>query len=370
MELSQTTKDQIAAEAVDWFLRLQNEAPAAADRQSFSEWLLRSPAHIEEYLAVSSAWVGLGGACEADSSADSLIEAARRAEPSNVLTIGTRETFIGQSHPRQKDRFGRAGWVGLAASVVLALGGLLAYQSWQHQPDFKTAIGEQRSVTLSDGSLVFLNTNSEIRPRWTQAERRIDLIRGEARFQVEKDGVRPFLVFTSDAKVRALGTIFNVRADRAGTAVAVIEGRVNVSVLAPPLRLDGDSFKPDFESSAGLPAAGTPPTSIELSTGQRAAVASNRILPNAGPPIESISAWTDRRLVFRGESLTTVVAEFNRYRVQPIVIDDDQLAGLKISGVFASTDPESLVAYLKSFETVRVNQLADGSLHLSRSTPN
>jgi transmembrane sensor len=106
--------------------------------------------------------------------------------------------------------------------------------------------------------------------------------------------------------------------------------------------------------------------SIELAAGQRAAVAMSRIQPNAGQPMESVAAWTERRLVFRDKPLAEVVAEFNRYRVQRLVVDDAELAALKISGVFDSSDPDSLVAYLKSFETVRVERPHDGTLHLSR----
>jgi transmembrane sensor len=85
-----------------------------------------------------------------------------------------------------------------------------------------------------------------------------------------------------------------------------------------------------------------------------------------GPIVEAVAAWTDRHLVFRDQRLADVVAEFNRYREHPLVIDDSRLADLKIGGVFDAGDPESLVSYLATFETVHVAKPGDGSIHLSR----
>jgi transmembrane sensor len=78
-------------------------------------------------------------------------------------------------------------------------------------------------------------------------------------------------------------------------------------------------------------------------------------------------AWTERRLVFRDQTLDVVVHEFNRYRTHPLILDDPALAALRISGVFDLNDTESLVAYLGTYETVRVARASDGSPHLFRS---
>ena len=85
-----------------------------------------------------------------------------------------------------------------------------------------------------------------------------------------------------------------------------------------------------------------------------------------GPPIEQVTAWTERRLLFRDDPLSAVVAEFNRYRLRALVLDDPGLAAVRISGVFALDDPDSLLTYLNNFESVRVTQESDGKEHLSR----
>ena len=362
-----TAKQQIAAEAVEWILRLQDE-----DRShdpAFSEWLTRSPLHIEEYLAVSAAWVGLSSADPGEFTTDRLVAEAQEAEPSNVLRLETagvseRTPDIGQRSLRHRRRFR---WASIAASVVLVCGAWFGYDHWYRLPVYETAVGEQRSVSLSDGSVIVLNTRSKVRVRMTALERRIDLITGEARFRVAKNPNRPFWVSTSDATVRAVGTVFNVRNDRSGTEVAVLEGRVKVSSVLESGAVHGRATQ---ATPGGLsPNAKAVSVSIDLADGQRAAVTAQGIEREAGPTLEAVAAWTERRLVFRDERLADVVAEFNRYRVAPLVIDDSQLAQLRMGGVFDASDPESLLSYLKSFETIDVAQANDGSLHLSHGIP-
>jgi transmembrane sensor len=223
---------------------------------------------------------------------------------------------------------------------------------------FQTAIGEQRSFTLQDGSLVFLNTDSKVHVAWSSAERHIDLVRGEARFKVAKDPARPFTVATTTAAVRALGTVFNVRADQQDTQVAVLEGQVEVTIA--PGQVTTAALRVQTKGAARVP------SSVRLAKGERAAVTSLGIETDTGPPIAAVMAWTERRLVFRDQPLNGVVREFNRYRTQLLVLDDPDLAALKISGVFDLSDPESLIAYLGAYEAVQVERKPDGSQHLFR----
>jgi transmembrane sensor len=211
-------------------------------------------------------------------------------------------------------------------------------------------VGEQRSITLADRSVVFLNTDSEVRLHWTARERHIDLLRGEARFQVAKNAARPFIVATREATVRAVGTVFNVRTGEAITQVAVLEGRVEVNADLRVAKSLGHN-QPD----------------LLLAAGQRAAVTRQGVEADVGPPIERVAAWTERRLVFRGDPLGVVVAEFNRYRTQALVVDDPELAEVRINGVFELDDPASLLTYLRNFESVQVTQGSDGREHLART---
>jgi transmembrane sensor len=368
MHLFPSTREQIAAEAAEWFMRLRRASAGANELQTFSEWLTRSPAHIEEYLAMSATWGMLDVPNEGELSTARLIADARAAGPENVLRLETLATPAGSDaeSPRTRPRHRKRPLylAGLALSAVLIALGWLAYVEWYQAPEFRTAVGEQRSIILSDGSVVILNTNSEVRVRWSAAERHIDLTRGEARFQVAKNPQRPFLVTTAIATVRAVGTVFNVRGDQSGTAVTVLDGRVEVSTVAVGPRR-GLAPSPGRSSGARRPAE-MALASVDLAAGQRAAVTARGIERDTGPTVEAVAGWTERRLIFRDQPLAAVISEFNRYHPEPLVVDDAQLAQLRISGVFEASDPESLLSYLQSFETVEVEKGTDGHLHLLR----
>ena len=349
MGITRRTRKRISAEAVDWFLRLREPTAAGPDRQSFCEWLLRSPTHVEEYLRVSCSWyLANQGAQAGDLEVAALVaEAKEHHETDNVVPLPTR---LGRRSPpldRASGFFGRKRWSALAASLVAAIAVWVIYLKWHAPVTFQTVVGEQRSFALQDGSIVFLNTNSKVHVGWLPSERHIDLVRGEARFKVAKDARRPFIVTTATAAVRAVGTVFNVRAEPLSTQVAVLEGQVDLTE----------------ETSTAIPSLAR----VRLGAGERAAVSSLGIQTDTGPPIESVMAWTERRLVFRDQTLDVVVHEFNRYRTHPLILDDPALAASRISGVFDLNDTESLVAYLGTYESVRVARGSDGSQHLFRS---
>jgi len=353
MGITRTTRQQIAGEAIDWFLKLQEAAAAEANRQGFSEWLLRSPAHVEEYLLVASSWALADVGAEADLEAAALIAAAKaHHETDNVVALPIR--FGRRVPPAASASAGvrsSGKWRAAALVAALLLGGVALWVRYQSGPatmTYQTVVGEQSSFTLQDGSVVFLNTDSKVRVSWFPTERHIELVRGEARFKVSDDASRPFTVATATAAVRVLGTVFNVRLESLSTDVAVLEGQVEITGSAAVQ-------SPALER-------------IRLAAGERAAVTQRGIQTNAGPPIESVMAWTERRLVFRDQPLDAVIQEFNRYRTHPLVLDDPALAALRISGVFDLSDPESLIAYLGTFETVRVDRRSDGSQHLFRGS--
>jgi transmembrane sensor len=304
MRISRSTRKQITAEAVDWFLRLQQTA--ADDRQGFSEWLLRSAAHVEEYLQVSSSWDLVNACTKVAPEIDALVSAAKaHHENDNVVSLPSRFSRTAQTASARPSRsfWLRKWWVAVAATFVL--GALwVTHSNWQSPMSFQTAVGQQDSFRLQDGSVVFLNTNSKVSVALSRGERRIELVRGEARFEVAKDTNRPFTVATATATVRALGTVFNVRAERLSTQVVVLEGQVEVTVAAI-----GQSATGAQVTGSDASGAGQSPTleRVRLAAGERAAVTQDGIQTNTGPPIEAVAAWTKRRLVFREQPLEAVI---------------------------------------------------------------
>jgi transmembrane sensor len=367
MRVSRRTRRQITAEAVDWFLQFQETAVDEPDRESFSEWLLRSPAHVEEYLQVSSSW-SLVNAGTAAAEADALVSAAKaHHENDNVVPLPSRSARsassaiveTGHSHSR---RIWRTALVATLVSGALGI----TYLKGQSPIIFETAVGKQDSFKLQDGSVIFLNTNSRARVTWSAGERHIELDRGEARFAVAKDPSRPFTVTTTTATVRVVGTVFNVRADPRTTQVAVLEGQVEVTVASA----GSDSADEAPASTTEGPGTAHSPTieRVRLAAGERAAVTQRGIQTNEGLPLESVTAWTERRLVFRDEPLGEVISEFNRYRTHPLVLEGLELAALRINGVFDPDDPDSLLTYLGLYETVQVDRRSDGSQRLFRGS--
>ena len=379
MERTSRVREQISAEAADWFARLNEGDVTPATREAFTNWMLCSPQHIEEFLAVSRAWGHVGFAHGDAFSRENLIRAAREEpEATNVIALqATRESSREKAPSVEQNRNAHSGrrpaWHAAAAAMVLVIVGLV-WGGATHllgSPTYSTAVGEQRTITLEDGSIVYLNTNSEVAIAFADEERRIFLKHGEARFDVAKNPARPFVVQTSQATVRALGTIFNVQVASTNTAVAVLEGRVEV-VSRDALENVGARRAPDApitEDAGGSGPAVKRSARVQLAAGEQAAVTpKGEILANAGPPLDRVKAWTERRLVFREDRLSDVVAEFNRYHEQQLRIDDPTLAEHRISGTFTVQDVTSLVQFLERYEHVEVDETPEVRVLKRRAT--
>lgn len=399
MDWRMLPSEQLMSEAAEWFARSHDPDQPATTREELVRWLLQSPAHINAFLKVTRAWGDIGLAGEAMPSLEDLVSDARVASdetpsviglPSNVIALPSFVQPVEATEEPKKGPWVRRQWKSLATAAAVAVLaaplGWLAADHWLNPSHIRTAIGEQRSVALADGSLVQLNTNSELRVTLLPHERRVTLERGEARFTVAKDPNRPFFVTTPQATVRAIGTVFNVQIAPQGTDVAVLEGKVEVStrpkkptapVLGPRLERaqpasgaagSAEVQKRELGSGAtlsNLTIARVSARPLVLASGEQAAVTpEGKILPDVGPPIERVVGWTDRRLVFREETLATLIAEVNRYYEHPIRIIDPEIAGLRISGTFAAYDLPSLLEYLERYRGVKAVSSAEGGTEL------
>jgi transmembrane sensor len=208
---------------------------------------------------------------------------------------------------------------------------------------YTTEIGERRSITLSDGSTIDLNARSKVRIHFSKAERDVELVDGQALFEVAKDKARPFVVKSGDTQVRAVGTQFDVYRKQSGTTVTVIEGRVEV-------RSPESALAPTLEGSAEAP--------IFVSAGEQITVTAHRL--SAVQPkrtdVAAATAWTHHRLVFDGSRLGDVVVDFNRYNTRQLVIETPDLQDFHVSGVYSSTDPASLVRFLRAQPGMEISE--------------
>src|SRR5690606_19095268 len=203
------------------------EDPASQEvREGFDAWLRASPEHVSAFLRIASHWEEGVGVVACPESIDELVTLAR--DESNVTPLFGAETRASraeeaQSEARVRSATGkRVRLAALAASLVLVASAVTLVW-YQHFHGLQaTGIGEQRSLKLSDGSIVEVNALTRLRIRYTERERRIDLLEGQALFRVEKDSTRPFLVVSGDTQIRAVGTQFDVYRRPEGTTVTVI----------------------------------------------------------------------------------------------------------------------------------------------------
>ncbi len=355
---NQTSRSRaaIAEEAAEWFVAWREASPSKAGKARFAEWLAESPVHVEEYLAIAQIYGALPNVdprsvSDVDAFVDNTVVALHGSSAA-VERVGDPAPAVGVP------RSGRP-WVGwsLAAGFLVAVvsAGFFYIGTIRNATiEYTTGLGEQRSILLDDGSMVSLNTESGMAVVYTEEERRITLTHGEALFDVEEDIDRPFWVETGAALIRVTGTQFNVYAQDGSTAVTVIEGTVEVAPRASPAARTTTSPE-ENQGAAGEVA--------KLEVGDQAVVRSDSVAIAATKieNLEPVTAWTDRRLVFSETPLSEIVNEFNRYNHQRLILDDDTVATLEVSGVFSTHDPESLILFLERIADVDVEHSADGS---------
>lgn len=329
---------QVYHEASEWFVEFRTGAPDPSARSAFLAWLKESPAHMAAYLEVTASWNQSGAVDVALVPKKEALIAAARTDPEVIVAYpvarGPDEPYPAAAEPRG---WRRAACAHLACAACLVLGLGIALFSWQaHGTLYWTGTGEQRSVMLPDGSRLTLNSRTRVRVRFAADERDVDLLAGEALFCVAKDPARPFVVRTDSARVRAVGTEFDVYRKPAATVVTVVEGRVTVSP-GPANAWPSASAKAD-----------------SLSAGEQLTVALKVVQHAPRVNVAAATSWTQHRLMFAGTPLSEVAAELNRYNERQIVIAADDLAQLEIDGVFFSTNPDTLLQFLAQRADVQV----------------
>ncbi len=331
---------QTLEEASTWFVAFRSESPDENARQEFQDWLRRSPEHIRAYLEIASTYADIPSP-ETGRTPPDLIEKARSSPEINVIPLsapGLMRPHLPDTR-RRGTRLTGPRPVAAAAMLILAATGVWLYTE---RHTYGTGIGEQRSITLPDGSIVELNSRSRVRVAFGADERKVELLSGQALFQVAKDASRPFIVESDRTRVRAVGTQFDVYRKSIGLTVTVIEGRVAVR-----------------SASAGE-ATGT-----HLVAGEQLTVTATRAEKAERPNIAAATAWTRRQLVFDGTPLSEVIEEFSRHSTRRIVIDSAELANLRISGQYTSASPDSLLRFLSLQKGVIVAEV-DGEIRIRR----
>ncbi|MGE0408394.1 MAG: FecR domain-containing protein [Amphiplicatus sp.] len=324
--------ETVEHEAGAWVARMDGQDLSAGERAALKAWLKQTPLHEEALKRMTVVW----NDCD-------LLDDLHHIEP---VILERRERFF---FPRP------AVWIGAAAAacfifIVVAIVGrsgdwLIDRQSGQ----FTTGVGEQEKITLVDGSVIMLNTNSKIEVDIDADARRIRLERGEALFDVAPDVQRPFVVSAGNSAVRAVGTAFAVRLRDDNVEVTVSKGVVELlsEAILPKLTATADRKTPSLTSLAALTA------------NEHAVFADKvqRLERLDEKTLERKLLWREGMIGFEGEPLSEVVAEIERYTDMKIEIADPDLQATPIGGNFPVGETDGLFEALETVFDIEVTHI-------------
>lgn len=317
----------ITHDAAHWHALQRQGQLSAAQQAQFMDWLVASPRHLREYLAIARVAGELGDAMRGmPIDLDALI-GGEPAQPvrDNVVAL----PVLRSPPPSVPMRPRRAGRPRIAAAVLLLGLGIGVFAARPQSEDYVAEHGAPRSFALPDGTVVHLNAESALSTRFSLFQRRVELARGQASFIVARDR-RPFTVLAAGLRVQDIGTTFDVSLQREQARIGVTEGRVRI-VGGGEGRLLAD-----------------------LRAGQSARVGYRDHAVNVSlEDADAMTAWWKRRIVFRDEPLRDVADRFNRLNAVRLHVDDEAAGALRLTGNLRGDDVDSLRAFLDEQPTLR-----------------
>jgi transmembrane sensor len=310
--------EPVRAEAAVWLARLHSDVRSEQTERSFKAWLADDPSHAAAFERLTNTWDATG------------ILRSRgyvRVLPADEVR-----------RPRRRFVLAVAGAMAAATAAVVVGVQLLQSSKQSSSETIMTVRGERRSIVLSDGSHLVLNTDSRVSATFTASKREIVLEQGQVRFEVAKDPDRPFVVRAGGKRIVALGTAFDVRWTDARLSIVLFEGRVTVLSASMLASLD----------------------EIVLSPGERLEFQKPTLAIKSQPQIEREEAWVGGRAIFEATPLHEAIAEINRYSRRQLRLADPGLANLPISGTFSVDDAEAFARGLAEIFSLEVDSDEDG----------
>ncbi len=299
--------ESISEQAARWVIREDAGALRLDEQWELDAWLRQDSRHLGAYVRARAQWIDLDRLCALNG------PTAQTAIASGAREGMTRRELIA---------------AGIAAAAAVG-GGLAWIDRHKDGTLYASGIGEVRRIVLADSSTMLLNTATEVAVDFTERQRRLRLIRGEALFEVAHDKSWPFVVHADQAAVRAVGTAFAVKLEGKAVEVTVTEGVVEVA-------------DPTAAPATGRNTASALPLQpIRLAANERfvATRSHSAVIQDIAPAdVDRQLAWRDGMVSFNGESLQTAVNEINRHNRRQIVVTDPSLAAKPVVGIFRATD--------------------------------
>lgn len=296
-------------QAADWQMRLQEDPEAHA---AFEQWLQASAEHRSAWQTMEKLWGALG-----------------EITPASAAPPPQRPTPVPAIRPKRRRR-----WLSVsiaagvcAVAVIIAPEATLALRS-----DYHTGVGETRAVQLADGSTVTLSPQSALRLTGSDA-RQVELLQGQAYFQVAPDQQHPFIARAGELSVRVLGTAFDLELHADSAEVALEHGQVQAENAQPPL-------------------------SERLMPGQRLKLSwPSGLVERSQLDPSQVASWRSGSLFVENQTVADIVAHLQRYTPGWIIITDPALKQRRITGVFDLENPTRALAALAQSLSVQSRQM-------------
>ena len=338
-DIDPQVREHIEGEAAEWVLTMNEGSLSDDTLAQWRSWIDSSAEHRQVYEKMSTLWgVADGLASETALAAD------LPSDKPNAVNSGTSNIVELPRKPLTR-------WLyqGMAAAAVAVFS--VYFLMTPEQPmsavplagisAMQTTYGEHAQYTLTDGSTVELGADSRLKIFYTAAERRIQLVKGEALFDVAKNTERPFIVAAGGGRYRALGTVFNVEMTRGQSTLTVVEGVVQARANSSTVAYNGSNYP-------------------RLTAGESVAVTSTGII---GEVVEidpnMIVDWRSGRLTFIDKPLSRVFDRINRYRELPIMVDP-KLKDLRYTGSVQQDSIDTLLEVLPEVFPVAVVHEREG----------
>ncbi len=303
--------------ALDWHVRLAGEA-TEEEWQAFTVWLETDPRNRRVFDDVDALAAEAAAAASLPATADVIIFPSQTAPVPRRRAVGL--------------------WAMAAVAAAIALAFIVPARRGPGPvtQTYTTRLGESRDVTLDDGSVMHLNTNTSVAVILSPDQRDVRLDRGEALFEVTPHAARPFVVTMGPKRVRVVGTAFNVLRHEGRVVVSVEKGKVAVS--------HGDNDRA---------AAALTPGDRYIGNETSATYQVVHVDP------ATIGVWREGQLVFEDAPLSQIVSELNRYFAHPVVIPEPDVQGLRFSGILRIDEESAVLRRLAAFLPITVQPETD-----------
>ncbi|GAC16462.1 FecR family protein [Aliiglaciecola lipolytica] len=348
--------------AADWLIRMDGEPTLSpAEQAEFKRWINKDPKHKSEFMSLMEVWDNAP------------------VEEIHQLLYAKKVTAPPKKSPIFKPVY-------MFCSMFFIAGLVFMFTDFSRftQPEsvyssngiYVTSIGQQQQYSLDDGSTVYLNTNSRVQVDYTDDNRNVWLIYGEAHFEVAKNPNKPFRVYAAGGRVEAVGTAFNVKLSDNLLDVLVTEGRVAMSAVVDKLIASPFSQTKTHEDvnqiDEMLSTVGT------LDAGQRIKLDAVYQGQNGESPtaynIETLSAqelqrqqaWRSGVLVFDGQPMSDFVHEVSRFTHASFIIEDPQVANLRVGGRYKIDKLDQVIVALEHTFNIQVSQVNQSTYLLSK----